>query len=193
VQFGTTFPPNRPRHGATPHINEQTFGISLKRILDADELAVHDVFTVQNYDVTEHKLRFCLQFHADFEDIFQIRGLHPKKLGKVKHPEWRDRRLVLSYEGADGITRTLEVHTDPEPDEKGARSAEFHLTLQAGEKCNIRVVLYLKESQQNSSTTKLGTPNFERAENAIVRRTRNWLVGAHRPRAAEPGPGSRFA
>ena len=120
--------------GDNQAVAAQTFGISLRRIIDGNHLTVHDVITIANYDVRAHELPLSLSFHSKFEDIFEIRGLHPKKIGKANDPKWHDGGLVLSYSGADGIERRLEVHFDPSPQQSMQNTAEYLLTLQAGER-----------------------------------------------------------
>src|SRR5579863_5479153 len=68
----------------------QTFGVHLQRVIDGDQLTVHDVITIDNYDVQAHELPLSFDFESHFEDIFEIRGLHPKKIGRKNKPEWHD-------------------------------------------------------------------------------------------------------
>src|SRR5438309_11070026 len=93
----------------------QTFGVHLQRVIDGERLTVHDVITIDNYDVQPRELPLSLDFASHFEDIFEIRGLHPKKLGRENTPEWHDGILLLSYSGADGVFRRTEVHFEPAP------------------------------------------------------------------------------
>jgi hypothetical protein len=42
----------------------QTFGVHLERVIDGDQLAVHDVITIDNYDVQRHELPVSLDFES---------------------------------------------------------------------------------------------------------------------------------
>ena len=73
-------------------IPAQTFGMLLERAIDGDQLTVRDTITIENYDVRSHDLPLSLEFQSHFEDVFEIRGLHPKKIGRANKPEWAWRR-----------------------------------------------------------------------------------------------------
>lgn len=131
----------------------QTFGLTLERTIDAAAMRVHDVFTAENYDVKPHRLPLSFRFSSAFEDIFEIRGLHPQKIGREKKPRWKDGVLRFSYEGADGIQRRLEVHPDPKPHKTSRSGADFILDLGAGERKQIKLSLHIIQSQESSGRT----------------------------------------
>jgi glycogen debranching enzyme len=112
----------------------QTFGVHIQRVIDGDRLTVHDLITIDNYDVQSHELPLSFDFESHFEDLFEIRGLHPKKIGRENKPEWRDGVLVLSYSGADGVLRRTEVHFEPNPTKSSGQSAEYRLKLNGGDR-----------------------------------------------------------
>jgi glycogen debranching enzyme len=137
-------------------IKEQTFGITVERTADGDRLVITDLFTIENYDVEEHELVLSFSFQSDFEDIFEIRGLHPKKTGTANQPKWQDGVLILSYNGADGTMRSLEMHSDPKPHKTSETTAEFHLKFAAGQTQKIKLSLRIQESQEESGATRRG-------------------------------------
>ncbi len=104
-------------------IPEQTFGITLQRVIDSAECAVHDRLTVHNYSLSKHQLPLSLKFNSDFEDVFEIRGINAKTVGHKDPAEWKDGVLVLSYRGADKVHRQLEIHLDPKPDKVSTSDA----------------------------------------------------------------------
>jgi len=157
-------------------VAQQTFGITLQRVIDSRDIAVHDVFTFENYDVQEHTLPVSFYFQSAFEDVFEIRGLHPKKVGKEIKPEWRDGLLTLSYAGADRINRRLEVHTDPKPQKTTASGAEFILKLGAGERRKIHLTLCIIESREQPNSPAALRSDPVRAANAIDCRSQEWLA-----------------
>ena len=129
-------------------IPPQTFGIALRRMLDGDEIRVHDLLTIDNYDVKTHELPLSFSFQSKFEDIFEIRGLHPKKIGRANEPKWREGALILSYSGADGVTRQLDIHFEPQPDKSSGQTAEYQLTLGPGERRQLKFSFHVFESRQ---------------------------------------------
>ena len=155
----------------------QTFGMHLQRIIDGDRLSVHDVITIDNYDIEPHELPLSFEFESHFEDIFQIRGLHPKKTGKENKPEWHDGVLVLSYSGADGVLRRTEVLFDPAPAKRSAGGTEYRLTLQAGESKQLKISFQLVETQEKPAVGKRIRSNPDEVAHGIGRASRAWLSG----------------
>src|SRR5690348_13015616 len=65
AQFELTNPDLHLQQGKT--IPAQTFGVRLQRAIDGDQLTVHDVITVDNYDIVEHELPLSFEFQSKFE------------------------------------------------------------------------------------------------------------------------------
>ncbi len=156
-------------------VPQQTFGITLQRIVHNECIAVQDVLTVENYDAAGHDFPLALEFHSDFEDIFEIRGLHPKKIGRTRPPAWHAGALVLSYDGADGVQRRLEIHFEPKPDKASNSRAEFRLRLKAGERRQLRLWLRIVESRERPA--KAHPIETSPIDAAIDRRAEDWLAG----------------
>jgi glycogen debranching enzyme len=156
-------------------VAQQTFGLALQRAVDSRERAVHDQWTIENYDIQEHRLPLSFRFESAFEDIFEIRGLHPKKIGKANRPRWEHDVLVLSYDGADGVNRRLEVHLDPKPDHTSDCEAELALTVSAGNRAQISVSLRIIESLNNPERPRRHTSDPTPVAHETVRRVQDWL------------------
>ncbi|HEU5415818.1 MAG TPA: glycogen debranching N-terminal domain-containing protein [Candidatus Angelobacter sp.] len=167
-------------------IPQQTFGITLQRAIDSSECAVHDRWSVQNYDVKEHTAPLSFTFHSGFEDIFEIRGLHPRKIGKANQPRWEKEVLVLSYEGADGVNRRLEVHIDPGPTQLTPSGANFVLTLGAGQRAQINVSLRLVESKQKPEKPHRHASDPASVVHASDRQSKDWLSGRTQIKSSDP-------
>jgi glycogen debranching enzyme len=167
-------------------VAQQTFGINLQRVIDSGELAVHDQWTIENYGIEEYALPLSFRFHSGFEDIFEIRGLHPKRAGKENEPRWEHDVLVLSYDGADGVKRRLEVHLDPRPDRASIAGADFDLKLGPGERAQISLSLRIIESESRPDRPHRHASNPAPAENASDRRSHNWLAGHAQVHSDDP-------
>lgn len=157
-------------------VPQQTFGIHLQRVIDAAETAVHDLFLIDNYGVEEHELPLSFSFHSSFEDIFVLRGLHPKKIGAANKPEWQNGVLVLSYHGADGVDRRLEVHPDPKPDKTTESGAEYALKLAPGDRKQISFSLRIIETMEQKGKAHWHASNPQSAADAIDKGSNDWLA-----------------
>ena len=156
-------------------IQAQTFGIRIRRALDSTEHGLQDVITIVNYDVADHKLPLSLKFQSSFEDIFEIRGLHPRKTGRENRPKWQDGVFVLSYKGADGITRQLNVAINPKPQKTTSDGAHFSLKLPANGRQEIKLSLRIMESKQKQPQSKSNTASANHIFQSEKNRTKDWL------------------
>ena len=88
-------------------------GFNWQRIVQGSKLSVHDVIKCTNYTVEPVEFVLTFVFEAGFEDIFEIRGANPSKIGKKRMPKWHRDTLVFSYDGADGLRRTVAISISP--------------------------------------------------------------------------------
>ncbi len=84
-------------------VPKDSLGIRWQRTLDWQRLALDDLFTLHNYGIAPVDFSLALTFQAHFEDIFEVRGLLPKKIGRFSPPQWENGNLRFVYEGADGL------------------------------------------------------------------------------------------
>jgi glycogen debranching enzyme len=153
----------------------QTFGVRLKRMIDGDQLTIHDVITIDNYDVQRHELPLSLAFESHFEDIFEIRGLNPRKTGRENKPKWHDGVLVLSYSGADGMLRRTEVHFDPAPAKTSTNAAEYRLNIDAGQREQLKISFQIVETKEAPAPGKRVKSNPEEVAHGIDHAAHKWL------------------
>jgi glycogen debranching enzyme len=88
---------------------KQSIGIEWQRIIHSAGLSLQDVITFTNHKHDPLQFVLSFDFEAGFEDVFEIRGLRPKKVGRREKPAWRDGGLMFEYDGADGLFRTLRI------------------------------------------------------------------------------------
>jgi glycogen debranching enzyme len=163
--------------GGETTVPAQTFGVHLQRVIDGEQLTVDDVITIDNYDVQPHELPLSFEFESHFEDIFEIRGLHAKKIGSENKPEWHDGVLVLSYSGADGVLRRTEVHFDPPPIKTSGNSAEYQLKLNAGQREQLKISFEIVETQKKPAVGKRPRSKTDEVAHSIDRASHEWLAG----------------
>lgn len=156
-------------------IPQQTLGVTLQRVIDSRECAVHDQFTIENYSVQSHSISLSFVFQTGFDDIFEIRGLHPKRIGRENAPGWQDNVLVFSNDGADGILRRLEIHCEPKPQDTSTRGMEYSLRLTPGERRQINFSLRIIESKQAASSPQPHVSDHQPVAGLLHRRSDEWL------------------
>ncbi|HEX8995967.1 MAG TPA: glycogen debranching N-terminal domain-containing protein [Ktedonobacterales bacterium] len=113
--------------------------------------------TLTSYNETPIQLTLGLLLGGDFRDIFEIRGLHRGKMGKLAEPRLAPDQITLSYLGADDVARETCVEFDPPAAEVGpaltpegkrrpdAGAALWRVELRNGESVNVRVSVRLWE------------------------------------------------
>jgi glycogen debranching enzyme len=127
-------------------IKKQKIGICWRRIIQAKDLTLRDVIEFTNYSHSPIECVLAFDFAAGFEDIFEIRGLHPSKIGRPEKPSWNAGELVFEYDGADGIFRSLGVLIQPTPLARGETGADLTVKCAANETKQVHVSLIISES-----------------------------------------------
>ena len=70
------------------------------------------------------------EFSADYNDIFQVRGLHREKSGELLPVTCADKEISLGYRGLDDVTRHTHIHFSIKPELHDGHMARFHISLQ---------------------------------------------------------------
>ena len=98
----------------------------------------HDVcyeeFAFTNFGPVPLLVPFSLKYDADFDDIFEVRGMHRQKKGKRLEDQIENDAVVLSYEGLDRIVRETRLQCDPVPNRISGTELEFEVHLQPEQK-----------------------------------------------------------
>ena len=85
----------------------------------------------RNFSQRETVLPLKLRFHADFRDMFEVRGVVRATRGRLQPVDVRADRLSFSYCGLDGVERRTVVSFSLTPDHIGPDLAAFSLLLPA--------------------------------------------------------------
>ena len=88
-----------------------------------------------------------LSFAADFNDVFEVRGMVRKQLGRVLPPDWGDGILSLIYEGSDSLFRGVQVRFSPKPQRTSNRTAHFQMKIPARGTQKLNATLILREGK----------------------------------------------
>lgn len=127
-------------------IRETTIAISWRRVLSAEDDALHEVIGLRNHGEYDVTVPVTLAFRAGFEDIFVVRGMAHESPGERHPPRWKGDALVFRYDGADGLRRTTTVHVSPAPNRRGPGDLGVDVSLAPGEERTIQVTTVLTES-----------------------------------------------
>lgn len=176
-EFVLTNPELKQTDGSA--LPKQSIGIQWRRIIYSGELSLQDIITCTNYEHEPLQFVLSFDFEAGFEDIFEIRGLHPKKIGRSQKPVWQRGSLVFKYDGADGLCRTLRINLSPATGGTRKNGADLKLSLAPHESKQVRVSLVISESSSKKQPTSKRNfrPNVERLAKQLHQNSDEWLKG----------------
>jgi glycogen debranching enzyme len=127
-------------------LDEEELGVTWHRRLDSERVALLDELKVENFTLKPVQFSMSLIFRSAFEDLFTVRGLVQQQYGQVRQPRWEDEKLILSYEGKDGINRDLIIHATPPADEQRGTTVTFHVNLPPRQHRVFNLSLVIEES-----------------------------------------------
>jgi glycogen debranching enzyme len=120
---------------ATP---EGVIHIERSRLLWDEHL--YERITLTNYGERAVPAPLTFGFAADFADIFEVRGHHRARRGRMLAPEVGKRHVRFRYDGLDEVERVSAIAFSRVPDVLDHDHAEFNLLLQR----RARQMLYLE-------------------------------------------------
>jgi glycogen debranching enzyme len=126
-------------------IPKEELGIHWERLLDAEQLALHEVMTFRNFGMQPYALPVALTFDAGFEDIFGVREMAGQPPGRRAASVWQDGALTFVYHGTDQLQRSVTITFSPAPQATDETTAHFQLHVPPGESQAIAVVLRIAE------------------------------------------------
>lgn len=108
-----------------------------------------DTISMRNFSDNQLVLPVSLEFATTFESMFVLRGAPRGTRGRMRTPEWDETALRFSYEGADGVLRTLlvdfSVRPVVAPRTPKQTIAHFTLTLEPRESQDLIVTCRVDE------------------------------------------------
>ena len=129
--FFTSNGTNRPLPptGAAAGAPGGVIHIERKRFLWDGRL--HERIRCTNYSRDSAIAPLAFEFGADFHDMFEVRGSHRDRRGKVHAPETKALSVVFSYDGLDGVRRSSAIVFSEAPARLTGNRAEFMLMIPA--------------------------------------------------------------
>jgi len=85
---------------------------------------------IMNHGLTPVKVTLSLSFAADFDDIFEVRGIKRAKKGRYLPEHVHKNAVMLAYEGLDGVIRRTTLECAPAPQEISRSYISYDLSIE---------------------------------------------------------------
>ncbi len=92
---------------------------------------------IMNHGLTPVHVRLSLSFAADFDDIFEVRGIKRAKNGRYLPDHVRKDSVMLAYEGLDGVIRRTTLECEPAPREISRSYISYDLSIDPKQACRL--------------------------------------------------------
>jgi glycogen debranching enzyme len=116
-----------PPTGATAGTPKGVIHVQRKRFLWGGRL--YERIRCVNYGREPASGPVTIEFGADFRDMFEVRGSHRARRGRLLPPEVEPQAVVFRYEGLDGVLRSSVIAFSERPRRLASDSAEFIFDL----------------------------------------------------------------
>ncbi|WP_232820924.1 amylo-alpha-1,6-glucosidase [Dyella sp. C11] len=124
---------------------------------------------LHNFDDSDLTVLVCLRFHADFRDIFEVRGMKRERRGDVLPPDIGKDQVRLAYRGLDDVMRRTVINFSATPTQLGPQRADFEIALPRMD----GVSLYIEVGDEPMQPTRERYRSAAAAARATVRRRRH--------------------
>jgi glycogen debranching enzyme len=131
------------------------------------DMACHEDLRIRNFELLPVNLKVSIAFDADFADIFEVRGFHRERRGRLLPPVVNDDGIVLAYEGLDGVTRRLRVRYRTENCQVEPRRLRYEMTIPPRGEESIHVTFSFEQNGARSPR-----PTFRQALERCCAETR---------------------
>jgi glycogen debranching enzyme len=141
-----------PEIGSTAggEMPRETLDLEWSRAIDAESNALVDGLRLRNWGHQPVEVELELRFAADFEDVFEVRGLLDERLGTASPPAWEDGLLRFLYHGKDGLIRSLTVCLPGDFKPHGEAACRATVRLGAREERRLTIHLLVRESSRKA-------------------------------------------
>lgn len=113
------------------HLRRDTIFIS--RTIVPWRGALYERLALRNYGARAVSFRFDIIFEADFKDLFEVRGVHRERRGRLTPRAPTLQTAAFDYEGLDGKLRSMEIAFSLRPARLTETMASFAIKLAPGE------------------------------------------------------------
>ena len=140
-------------------LGKETFHVARAKFLW--EASCYELFTITSYSASPARLRFALDFDADFADLFEIRGHTRARRGELRAEVRNPAEVAFLYDGLDGLRRASRMCFSVKPETLDTGRAEFLLELRARERRAIGVTIHCHHGDHPASATKSGVESTD--------------------------------
>ncbi len=133
--------------------------------------AFHASLRLQTYGMAAVAVEIALLFAADFADVFEVRGFHRPRSGRLWSAIGTD-RVVLGCDGLDGVVRRTVLAFSLPPTALAADSARFVLRLEPGRAVELVLAVSFDEPSAAASAGSFAAALDRLRADAAARRVR---------------------
>lgn len=158
-------------------VHKESVGLNWKRTVSNEKCSLVDVLRFTNYDMNYVEFPVDFDFRSGFEDVFMVRGLLPEKRGKINPPEWKSGALFFSYDGADGVLRSVTIRFSPKPARRTSHAAHYDVKIEPRSQVEITVELMIGETSEKRHSKPAQRPEVsaEDTRRALKTSSDKWL------------------
>jgi len=110
---------------------------------------------ISNFGQQTIAFKLFMKFKADYQDIFEVRGISRKQRGNLFPVETGKDFLVLGYKGLDGKARKTRIDFKPVPENVQKESVQFSIKLKAQENLTFETTCTCLLEGERLEKTKL--------------------------------------
>lgn len=107
---------------------------------------IEERILIVNHNQSRIDVRLELEFDADFNDIFTIRGITRHRDGLLLPPVFKNGELLFSYHGKDGHVRNTRLSFDPVPECEDGHKCVYNLQIGPSESQIVRLQIYVEDT-----------------------------------------------
>jgi glycogen debranching enzyme len=106
--------------------------------------ACYERIGLRNYDSRSRRFKLLLRFDADFQDLFEVRGMKRNARGSRSVDTVDGASVVFRYEGLDNVARRTCLQFEPLPSHLAPHRALYEIELAPYEACSVIVIVSCK-------------------------------------------------
>lgn len=127
-------------------LKKEELGVRWEHRLSGGGPAMDDQITVQNWSHQAIALSLEFRFDAQFEDIYEVRGLLTPVAGRGGASKWKDQTLSFRRQGRDGRVRRVTITFSGGAEATGDTTARVRMKLGPRERGTLSLRLVAMES-----------------------------------------------
>jgi len=132
--------------------------------------ACYEHIRLVNHGMDSVRTSMSIEFGADYEDIFEVRGIKRLRRGEYLPQEGGDQGLALGYRGLDGVVRRTHIQFDPPPSSMSSNRAEFEVNLRPKAETHFYVTVACRVDGQSAKSSANYQDALQQSGAAIEKR-----------------------